>query len=106
LPGRRALRKRQSKANLPALETTSGLPTLAQYHWMNFGTVDVSWSARHPERESGTELALSRAVRSTQDMYDSDVDRRSLLEEGGLALMATAHSPSPLCGMAPRQMTS
>ncbi|MDI4238918.1 hypothetical protein OZ411_39685 [Bradyrhizobium sp. Arg237L] len=53
-------------------------------------------------QERQTELALSLERFSVlKNIYDSDVERLSSLEEGGAALMATAHRPCPLCGADP-----
>jgi hypothetical protein len=53
-------------------------------------------------QERQTELVLSlQRFEVLKSIYDSDVERLSSLEEGGAALMATAHRPCPLCGADP-----
>jgi hypothetical protein len=53
-------------------------------------------------QERQTEIALSlERFEVLKNIYDSDVERLSSLEEGGAALMATAHRPCPLCGADP-----
>lgn len=53
-------------------------------------------------QERQTEIALSlQRFEVLRNIYDSDVERLSSLEEGGAALMATAHRPCPLCGADP-----
>ncbi|MGO4511089.1 hypothetical protein AB4Z51_29185 [Bradyrhizobium sp. 2TAF36] len=52
------------------------------------------------ERQTELVLALERFA-LLKNIYDSDVERLSSLEEGGAALMATAQRPCPLCGADP-----
>lgn len=53
-------------------------------------------------QERQTEIALSlERFEVLKNIYDSDVERLSSLEEGGAALMATARRPCPLCGADP-----